>query len=329
LNSDTSPNTAANEPISTTPSQAQPPANDQPAPHSSKKSRKRLLIGLIVAAIILIGGAITAFLIISNITNQAKDAAMSYTKAVDTHITAILNSSVKDRPVTYAERPVLADVAQGETFSTEYKAAVDLNARYTKFLDDTKQIVIERYATVGLRDYLAGITTAFNSQMNLQAPNVTDEASLKVARQAAKNMESRAYNFETLAKEYESYTYADKYREYQTNAVKALKSMAASWSSLAKQTTALNDLHVKIFAAQKSGSQSEAISLASEVATTSLAALTEAGKVSQSYKTDSATLNLNNRRIVEAMTADNYINSVAEKSAALKPQLEDFQKSLK
>jgi len=331
LNPDTNPNPAPNEPVPvpTTPT-VHPSLNDEPTlQHTPKKSRKGLFIGLIVAAVVLIGAAVAAFLYISNVKEQANDAASSYIKAVETHVAKILDESMTDRIVSYKERPALNDVAQGETFSEEYKKAIEVKDTYNKLLDDTYQTVLERYSTAELKTLFQAITLAFSSNANVNAGKVTDDASLQASKQAAINMEARAMSFSKLATQYKSYTYAEKYRDYQKNAVKAIESMAESWSELGKQTTSLNELYEKLFAAEKSGDQAAITKLATESAGLSFEILTKTVQINQSYKADGATLNSNNAKMVGEMSADGYGVAVAAKSAEVKNQLEDFEKSLK
>jgi len=312
-------------PAQTTVEQQTSPELDPP-----KKSRKKLLIGIIIAAVVLIGGALAAFLTINSITSQAKEAATTYTKAAEEHVTKLIEVKVfKDRLDNYDTRPTLAKVNMGETFSKEYKDAIALETRYNKLLDDTKSAVAERYATLELSPFFKEFAVKLATKLDTSSLTITDDASVANARQYVKSMETKASDYTALANRYKSYVYAEKYRDYQTKAAEALDNMGKSWGELAKVTTTYIDLSEKFIAVEKSGDEDAAKKLEAEVSTSSKEVQSKTTQINADYKDYTKILGDNNRLLVNTMVADDYLNKAYEESGKVLDLLTEFQKSFK
>jgi len=306
-----------------------PPANDTPMA-IEKKPRKKLLIGLIITAAVLIIGALTAFLIVSNLTNQAKDAASSYRKALDIHLAAVLDvTNIKDRLDLYPKKPSLEKVAQGEALSKEYKEAIALQTRYNKMLDDSYSTVAERYATLDLKPWLTDLVAALDNSLDTSIVDVTDEASLATAKENVKNIETKSTNLSNLAKRLRSYVYAEKYREYQTKSADALEGMAKSRTELAKLVTESNDLSAKLLESQKTGNTEATEKLAAEVRSAKISNGFKSPTIARDYQAFAATVNTNNQKLVQTISADGYGLTVYNRSSDAVDALLAFQKEIK
>ena len=306
------------------------PANDTTTVAPEKKPRKKLLIGLIITGAVLLIGALAAFLIVSNLTNQAKDAASSYRKELDTHLAAVLDvTNIKDRLDLYPKKPSLEKVAQGEALSKEYKEAAALQARYNKMLDDSYSTVAERYSTLELKPWLTDLAAALGSTLDTSIVTVTDEASLATAKEHIKNMETKSTNLSELAKRLKSYTYAQKYREYQTNSADALEGMAKTWTELATLATDSSNLSAKLLEAQKAGDTEAAEKLAQEIQTAKIETGLKTPTISRDYQKYSAAVSKNNKLLVETISADKYGVEVYNRSSDSVDALVAFQKEIK
>ena len=312
----------------------QAPPTDQPVQSSQidspKKSRKGLIIGLIITAVVLIGGILGTVLTINSLTNQAKEAAAAYTKAAEEHVTLLIEVKVfKDRLDNYDTRPTLAKVNMGESLSKEYKDAVALQSRYNKLLDDTKNAVAERYATLELGPFFKEFAAKLAAKPDTTSLTITDDASLANARQYIESMETKASDYSALASRYKSYVFAEKYRDYQTKAADALDNMGKSWNELAKVTTTYVDLSEKLLAAEESNDADAVNKLASEVTTSSAEMKSKTTEINANYRDYTKTLGDNNRLLVNAMVADDYLNKAYEESGKVLDLLTEFQKSFK
>ena len=305
------------------------PTNDIPT-EPVKQPRKKLLIGLIITAAVLLVGALTAFLIVSNLTNQAKDAASSYRTALNTHLAAVLDvTNIKDRLDLYPKKPSLEKVTQGEALSKEYKEAVALQTRYNKMLDDSYSTVAERYATLDLKPWLTDLVAALDNSLDTSIVTVTDEASLATARENVKNIETKSTKLSELGKRLKSHTYAEKYREYQTKSADALEGMAKTRTELAKLATESNDLSAKLLESQKTGNTEATEKLAAEVRSAKLNIGLKSPTIARDYQAFTAVVNKNNAKLVETISADKYGQAVYDRSSDSVDALLAFQKELK
>ena len=323
-------------PIETTPAEPNPvvpfpaAAPVSPVVPAPKKSRKKLLIGLIITAVVLIAGTAAAFLIVNSLTSQAKDAASSYRTALNTHLAAVLDvKSIKERLDLYPKKPALETVTQGEALSKEYKDAVALQARYNKMLDDSYSTVAERYSTLELNPWVKDLIAVLGSNISNTAVTVTDEASLANAKEQVKGMETKATSLAKLSERLKSYTFAEKYREYQTNSANALEGMAKTWTELAELATTSNNLSAKLLEVQKSGDSEAAEKLSDEVKAATTNTTFQVPTIAREYQQYASTVSKNNKLLFETISADKYGVEVYNRSSDSVDALTAFQKELK
>lgn len=204
------------------------PIEPQPITQPAKKSRKKLIIGLIIAAVVVVASAVGVTLFVNNQTTQAKAAASQYRKDVLVHLDAVTNiDNYKDRVAIWRNTAKLKDVQFGASLSKEYKDAVNLKSRYESLITDSYPTILDRYASSDFHPFLVDLQAGLSQRVAAPA-NTTDDSTLAVSSP----LKAKAAVYEVLAIRLKTYVYPEKYRDSQNGAVTALQNMSKSYNSM-------------------------------------------------------------------------------------------------
>lgn len=316
------------------PSPITTPIEPQPISQPPKKSRKKLIVGLIITTVIVIVSAIGITLFVNNQATQAKTAASQYRKDVLAHLDGVLTlDNYKDRVAIWRNTAKLKNVQFGASLSKEYKDALDLKSRYESIITDGYPAILDRYASTDLSPFLKDLQAALGvkipSPEEITPGKSTYAATLAANKEYVTLLKKKADSFQTLATRAKTYVYPEKYRESQAGVVTALENMSHTWNSMATEYTAYIG---EAESAESAAEKGDINSLDQQINTLSANQAersTRIATIGQDYLQYTKDLTANDAAMVNAMIADGWFATSQENVMKVGEKVDKMREELK
>ena len=305
------------------------PIEPQPIPQPAKKSRKELIIGLIITAVVVVASAVGVTSFVNNQTTQAKAAAFQYRKDVLVQLNAVTNvDNYKNRVAIWRNTVKLKDVQFGASLSKEYKDALNLKSRYESLITDSYPTILDRYASTDLSPFLKDLQTALVAKLPAPA-NITDSSTLAANKQYVTALKLKTDTFQTLATRARTYVYPQKYRDSQSGVVKALENMSSSYDSMASAYTVYIDEAENFLSLKAKGDTNGLHQLETSMAASQKQEQAIIAKIEQDYPQYTKDLTTNESSLAKSMIADGWFDNSKENVLKVGEKLDLMREELK